>query len=56
MKILGFILIALGLLFGIGGFTVAMRPSTMPIATVIGAFAIPSILIWWGIILIKKNN
>jgi hypothetical protein len=56
MKILGYVLILLGIILGFGGLSVASQPSVMPIATVMGAFAVPALLIWWGIILIKKNN
>lgn len=55
MKLLAYFLIILGVILGLGGVSVALSPSTMPLATVIGAFAIPAILIWWGLILLKKN-
>ncbi len=55
MKILGYALILTGVVLGFGGISVAMQPSVMPIATVIGAFAVPALLIWWGIILVKRS-
>lgn len=47
--------IILEVILGLGGVSVALSPSTMPLATVVAAFAIPAILIWWGLILLKKN-
>jgi hypothetical protein len=55
-KILSYILFALALALGIGGFYVASKPSTMPIATIIGAFAIPLLLLWWGLILFRSSE
>ncbi len=47
-------------LFGISGlsallaFGIASKPSVMPIATVMGAFAIPALLFWWALILYRS--
>lgn len=42
-------------IFAAGGLSVAARPSTMPIATVAGAFALPALFLWWGRILLKRS-
>lgn len=55
-KILSYILFVSALALGIGGFYVASKPSTMPIATVIGAFAVPLLLLWWGLILLRSSE
>lgn len=54
MKIFGYVLILLGIALGIAGISIALAPSTMPLATVLGAFAVPILLIWWGTLLLKK--
>jgi hypothetical protein len=43
-------------IFAAGGLSVAARPSTMPIATVAGAFALPALFLWWGTILVKRSK
>jgi len=55
MRVLGWILIGFGVLLGIGGAATAMKPSIYPIATIIGAFAIPALLIYAGWVLVQKK-
>ncbi len=56
MRIAAIIFFILGVALGLGGIKVASEPSVSPIATVIGAFALPSLFIWWGIILWNKST
>lgn len=39
-----------------GGFAFVNRTVAPGIATYIGAFALPAIFAWWGVILINKNK
>jgi hypothetical protein len=56
MKVIGYLLILAGGVLGLVGISIAMKPSVMPLATVTGALAIPALLIWWGVILVKKKD
>lgn len=55
-KILSYVLFALSFILAIAGFSVASKPSAIPIATVLGAFAIPALLFWWGTILYRSSK
>jgi hypothetical protein len=55
-KILSYVLFSLSFVLTIAGFSVASKPSVMPIASVMGAFAIPALLFWWGLILYKSSK
>lgn len=37
-------------------FVVASKPSPIPIATVLGAFALPALFIWWAVILYRPKK
>ncbi len=56
MRFAAIILFILGIAFGLGGLKVASEPSISPLATVLGAFALPTLFIWWGIICWKKAD
>jgi hypothetical protein len=52
--ILAFILFVISAILTLGGISTALKPSVMPIATVLGAFAFPALFFWWGLILYRS--
>jgi hypothetical protein len=52
--IVSYILFALSVFGGFLAIGIASKPSVMPIATVMGAFAIPALLFWWALILYRS--
>jgi hypothetical protein len=52
--ILSYVLFAISAIGTFFGFSTASQPSVMPIATVLGAFAIPALFFWWGLILYRS--
>lgn len=52
--ILSYVLFAISAFWGFFAIGVASKPSVMPIATVVGAFAIPALFFWWGLILYRS--
>jgi hypothetical protein len=54
MRIGSIVCFIIAILLGIGGLIVASKPSASPIATVMGAFALPALFAWWGVILHKR--
>jgi hypothetical protein len=48
------LLFLLSILLGVGGFIAAMKPSIYPLLTTVGAFALPAIFFWWGVLLLKS--
>jgi hypothetical protein len=54
--ILSYLLFAISGLSGLLALNVATKPSVMPIATVMGAFAIPALFFWWGLILYRSSK
>jgi hypothetical protein len=52
--ILAFVLFAVSAILTMGGISTALKPSVMPIATVLGAFAFPALFFWWGLILYRS--
>lgn len=56
MKVFAYALFALAALLAVGGFINASKPSISPLVIVIGSFALPAIIAWWGAIILKKSN
>ena len=56
MRIGAYVLFFLAGLLAFGGLLNASKPSIMPLATVIGSFALPALFTWWGVILWKKSK
>lgn len=43
-------------LFGIGAGLYTLKPSVSPLVTVVGAFAIPALVVWWGVLLWQRAD
>jgi hypothetical protein len=56
MKLLGVVLIVLGGMLGLGGLSVVAKSSDPGVATLLGAFAGPALLIWWGVIALDRSK
>lgn len=55
-KLISYILYVIGIALTISGISIALKPSVMPLPTVIGAFALPALIFWWATILFRSSN
>lgn len=56
MRALAIACFALALVLGVGALVYVQRPSVMPLATAVGAFALPALLTWWGTLLWRRAS
>lgn len=56
MRVLSVLFFIIGAVLAVGGVVNASKPSVSPIITVLASFMLPTLFIWWGLILHKKAN
>jgi hypothetical protein len=54
MRALSILFFLIGGVLAVGGAIQASKPSISPLVTVIGAFTLPALFIWWGLICHKR--